>query len=93
MPKGWRGSLAAHFDSIVVKQAWPVALRGTFDLDGLVAPPPRNAPLGSFHAVFPHPHPQGSATTGAPLAPDALTAQVVDKEGPFSVDAQLTLGS
>jgi general secretion pathway protein N len=92
MPKGWRGNAVGHFDEVRISQGWPVSLRGTLDLDGLVAPPPRNAPVGSFHAVFPHPHPQASVTTGAPLAPDALTAQVTDKGGPFSVDAQLSLG-
>jgi hypothetical protein len=92
MPKGWQGRVSGRFDEIRVTAGWPAALRGYLDLDGLVAPPPRNAEVGSYHAVFPHPRPQGSAVTGAALDPGALTAQVADKGGPFAVEAQLTVG-
>jgi general secretion pathway protein N len=91
MPPGWQGTVSGQFEEIHVSAGWPVALRGSLDVDGLVAPPPRSALVGSYHAVFPHPRPQGSAATGAPLDPAALTARVIDKQGPFSVDAQLTL--
>lgn len=91
MPKGWQGRVAGRFEEIRFADGWPSTLRGTIDLDGLVAPPPRNAPVGSYHAQFPHPRPQGSTTTGAALDPTAVTAYVVDKGGPFSVEAQLTL--
>ncbi len=70
-------------------QGWPQALRGTLDLDGLVAPPPRNAPVGSFHAAFPARNPRASLSV--PADPANLTAAVRDKDGPFAVDAQLTL--
>jgi hypothetical protein len=89
MPKGWRGLVSGHVDEVRVEQGWPVALRGALDFDGLVAPPPRNAPVGSFRATFPHPDPQPSLSV--PADPSNLTAQVVDKEGPFSVSGQLTL--
>ena len=89
MPKGWRGRASGAFDEIHVVTRWPAVLRGSIDLDGLVAPPPRNAPVGSFHAVFPHPQPQPSLSV--PQDPGNLTAQVTDKDGPFSVAAQLTV--
>jgi hypothetical protein len=92
MPKGWQGRVSGRFDEIHVTEGWPAALRGYLDLDGLVAPPPRSAEIGSYHAVFPHPRPQASAVTGAALDPSALTAQVADKGGPFSVEGQLTVG-
>jgi hypothetical protein len=89
MPKGWRGRVSGRVDVLEVAQGWPVALRGELDFDGLVAPPPRNANVGSFRATFPHPSPQPSLSV--PVEPSNLTAQVADKEGPFSVDGQLTL--
>jgi general secretion pathway protein N len=84
VPKGWRGRVTAHLEELAVSGGWPTVVRGTLDMNGLVAPPPRNAAVGSFHVVMPDP--QGSSTPG-----DALTARVADKEGPFSVDARLTL--
>ena len=89
MPKGWRGRASGAVERFEWADGRPVALRGALDLDGLVAPPPRNAPLGSFHAVFPHPSPHPSLSV--PQDPANLTAQVADKGGPFAVDAQLTL--
>jgi general secretion pathway protein N len=89
MPKGWRGQASGTFAEIHLQQRRPVAVRGTLELDGLIAPPPRNASLGSFLAVFPHPRPQPSLS----IRPDPgnLTAQVRDKNGPYAVDAQLTV--
>jgi hypothetical protein len=92
MPKGWQGRVTGRFDEVRIENGWPAALHGTLDLDGLVAPPPRSAVVGNFHAVLPHPRPQASATTGAALDPGAITAQVADKDGPFAVDGQLTIG-
>ena len=89
LPAGWRGQASGDFAEVRLEQGWPVGLRGTLDLDGLVAPPPRSAPLGSFHAVFPHPAPQASLSV--PVDPDNLTAQVIDKDGPYAVEAQFTL--
>ena len=89
LPAGWRGRASGQLDEIRLEQAWPTLLRGTLDLDGLVTPPPRNAPLGSFHVVFPHPAPQASLSV--PTDPTNLTAQVDDKEGPYDVAAQFTL--
>jgi general secretion pathway protein N len=53
MPRGWRGRLTGLFDEIVVSDGWPTTLRGTLDMDDLVAPPPRNASIGSYHVVMP----------------------------------------
>jgi len=89
MPKGWQGHVSGQFDAIDLQQGWPANIKGSLDLDGLVAPPPRNAPVGSFHAVFPAAQPMPSLSVAQD--PSNLTAQVKDKEGPFSVDAQLTL--
>lgn len=85
MPRNWRGRLSARFDEIAVKSGWPTALRGTLDMDGLIAPPPRNISIGSYHVVMPDPAAGGS--------PDGrLIASVVDKEGPFSFEGRFTLG-
>lgn len=89
LPNGWRGQASGQLEEIRLEQTWPTLLRGTLDLDGLVAPPPRNAPVGSFHVVFPHPAPQASLSV--PVDPTNLTAEVVDKEGPYDVAAQFTL--
>jgi len=89
LPQGWQGRASGQFTAIDLQQGWPTTLQGSLDLDGLVAPPPRNAPVGSFHAVFPAAQPQPSLSV--PQDPSNLTAQVKDKDGPFSVDAQLTL--
>jgi len=89
MPKGWQGQATGQFDAIDLQQGWPASIKGSLDLDGLVAPPPRNAPVGSFHAVFPAAQPRPSLSV--PQNPSNLTAQVNDKDGPYSVDAQLTL--
>jgi general secretion pathway protein N len=88
-PKGWRGQATGQFTAIDVAQGWPTQLRGTLDLDGLIAPPPRNAPVGSFRAVFPAAQPRPSLSV--PMDAANVTAQVSDKDGPFAVDAQLTL--
>ncbi len=89
LPKGWRGRATGRFDQVHLADGSPVALRGAIDFDELVAPPPRNAPVGSFHVVFPHPAPQPSLSI--PQDPANVTAQVSDKGGPYAVDGQLTV--
>lgn len=89
LPRGWRGQATGAIEELHLRQGWPEALRGTLDLDGLVAPPPRNVPVGSFHAEFPAPSPRASLSV--PADPTNVTASVRDKSGPFSVDGQLTL--
>jgi hypothetical protein len=89
MPKGWRGRASGKLAELHVRERVPVAVNGTLELDELVAPPPRNAAIGSFHAVFPHPRPQPSLSV--PQDPANVTAHVTDKDGPFGVDAQLTV--
>lgn len=84
LPKGWRGQLHADFAELELAKGWPAVVRGTIDMDGLVAPPPRNASIGSYHAVLPDPN--------SPTSPGAgISARVTDKEGPFAVDGRLTL--
>jgi hypothetical protein len=84
LPKGWRGRLQASVSQLVVEKGWPVKVDGTIDLDTLTAPPPRNASIGSYHAVLPDPKaPQGAAP--------GISARIADKEGPFAVDGRLTL--
>jgi general secretion pathway protein N len=84
VPKGWRGRASADLDELVLNQGWPTTLRGKLEMRGLVAPPPRSAVVGSFDVVIPDPQgPSGPA--------GALTGRVTDQDGPFSVDARLTL--
>lgn len=86
LPRNWRGRLSAQFAEVVVSGGWPTALRGTLDMDGLIAPPPRNTSIGSYHVEMPDPSATGS--------PDGkLTARVNDKEGPFSFEGRFTLGT
>jgi hypothetical protein len=84
VPRGWGGRLTAHFDELVVTDGWPTALRGTLDMDRLIAPPPRSTSIGSYHVVMPAP--QGTSTN-----PEDLSAEVKDKEGPFSFEGRFTL--
>jgi len=84
VPKGWRGRVSAEVEELVLKDGWPTALRGTVVMHDLVAPPPRNAPTGTFDLVVPDPQ-------SAPGTGDGVTGRVTDREGPFSVDARLTL--
>jgi hypothetical protein len=86
MPRAWRGRVSGRFDEIALSRGWPTALAGTIDMDGLVAPPPRNISIGSYRVVIPDPK-AAEATDGR------LTARVADKEGPFSFDGQFSLGS
>jgi hypothetical protein len=89
LPKGWRGRLQATVPRLAVEKGWPTEVQGTLDVDTLIAPPPRNASIGSYHAVLPDPQAPGSqagtTTTG-------ISARITDKEGPFAVDGRLTLG-
>jgi hypothetical protein len=84
LPKGWRGQLHADLAELELANGWPAFVRGTIDMDGLVAPPPRNASIGSYHAVLPDPKSQPKPGAG-------ISARVTDKEGPFAVDGRLTL--
>ena len=83
LPKGWRGRLQANFAELHIEKGWPASVRGTIDMDSLTAPPPRNASIGSYHAVLPDPQ-AAAGTTG-------ISARVSDKEGPFAVDGRVTL--
>ena len=86
LPKGWQGRAVGNFDEVIVAGGWPTTLRGTLDMNDLVAPPPRNANVGGFHVVMPHPSPKGVASL-----PEHLSAQITDKQGPFSVEGQLSI--
>jgi general secretion pathway protein N len=83
MPRGWRGRLSGRLDEVVLSSGRPIAIRGTLDMDGLVAPPPRSTSIGSYRVVIPDP--------AAKPAAGELTAHVNDKEGPFSFDGRFTL--
>jgi hypothetical protein len=67
-----------------VAAGWPTAIRGTLEMDGMTAPPPRNVAIGSYHVEMPDP-----AATDA--ASGVLSARVTDKEGPLSFEGRLTL--
>jgi general secretion pathway protein N len=86
MPRNWRGRLSGRFDEITLTKGWPTTLRGTIDMDGLIAPPPRSTSIGSYHVVIPDP-------AAGEVAQDSLTARVTDKEGPFSFEGRFTLGA
>jgi general secretion pathway protein N len=86
MPRNWRGRLSGRFEEIVVSGGWPTTLRGTLDMDGLIAPQPRNTSIGSYLVVIPDP-------AAVDETQDALTARVTDKEGPFSFEGRFTLGA
>lgn len=85
MPQGWRGRLSGRIDELVVSGGQPDAIRGTLDMDGLVAPPPRSTSIGSYRVVIPDP--------AAAPAEGELTAHVEDKEGPFDFDGRFTLSA
>jgi general secretion pathway protein N len=84
LPKGWRGRVQADLVSLHLEAGWPTTARGTIEMDNLIAPPPRNASIGSYRAVLPDPKAAAGAASG-------ITARVSDKSGPLVVDAQLTL--
>ncbi len=84
LPQGWRGHARADIAELTLHQGWPQSVRGSVDMDGLIAPPPRNTSIGSYRALLPDPGAKPGGTPG-------LTAKVTDKEGPFAVDARLTL--
>jgi hypothetical protein len=84
VPKGWRGRVVADVAELEMSGGWPTTVSGTLDMNAVVAPPPRNAAVGSFHVVMPDP-------LGTRPGGDTLAARVADKDGPFSVDARLTL--
>lgn len=84
MPRGWHGRVSARLEQLVLSGGWPVELRGSLDMDGMIAPPPRSISIGSYSVVIPDPR-ASDAKAGE------LTAQVTDKEGPFSFDGRFTL--
>lgn len=86
VPRNWRGRLSGRFEEIVVSGGWPTVLRGTLDMDGLIAPQPRNTSIGSYLVVIPDPD-------AIDVAQDTLTARVTDKDGPFSFEGRFTLGA
>lgn len=84
LPKGWRGRLQADLAELKLEQGWPASVQGTIDMDTLIAPPPRNTSIGSYHAILPDPQAQAGTAPG-------ISARVTDKEGPFVVDGRVTL--
>jgi hypothetical protein len=86
VPRHWRGRLSGEFAEVTVRKGWPSAVRGTLQMDGLIAPPPRNMSIGSYRIEMPDPQ-----SAGAPTG--ELSARVADKEGPFSFEGRFTLGA
>ena len=78
----WRGQVVADLPGVVVEGNWPVSATGIVELRELVAPPPRNAALGSFRLAFQDAAPAGS-----------LRALVTQTEGPLQLDGTLVLGA
>lgn len=83
LPKGWGGRVRAEIAELSIAGNWPTSVRGSLDLEELVASPPRNLAIGSYRAVLPDPKIGGDTAT--------ITAHVSDKGGPFGVDARFTL--
>jgi hypothetical protein len=81
MARNWHGRASGAFTELKLVSAWPVAAKGTLHLTGLVMPQLGQVTIGSFDIVAPDP--RTSSTD--------LTARVSDKEGPLSLDANLTL--
>ncbi len=48
VPRGWRGRLSGRLDELVLSGGWPLVMRGTLEMDGLIAPPPRSTSIGSY---------------------------------------------
>jgi general secretion pathway protein N len=86
LPPNWRGRLNGRLDEVTVSKGWPSVVRGSLDMDGLIAPPPRSISIGSYRIEMPDPK-----ATDAPAG--QLTAHVADKEGPFSFEGRFTLGA
>jgi len=86
VPRNWRGRLGGQFAEVTVRKGWPSVVRGTLEMDGLIAPPPRNMSIGSYHIEMPDPQNAGTAA-------GQLSARVADKEGPFSFEGRFTLGA
>lgn len=85
LPPGWRGRLNGRFDLVEIEGKRATALRGTLDMNGLVAPPPRNVSIGSYRVVIPDP--EAAAGDGK------IQARVTDRDGPFSFEGRFTLGA
>ncbi len=81
MARNWHGRASGEFREFKLVSGWPVAAQGTLHLSDLVMPQLGQVTIGSFEIVAPDP---GTSSTD-------VTARVVDKEGPLSLDAVLTL--
>ena len=84
LPANWQGRVRGTLEEVVLENGAPTALRGKLDLDDLVAPPPRNLPIGSYVVQAPDP----AAAAGAP---GDISLGIKDKGGPFAFDGRLTI--
>jgi general secretion pathway protein N len=84
LPANWQGRVRGTFEEVVLDKGAPTALRGKLDLDDLVAPPPRNLPIGSYAVQAPDP-----AAAAGPAGEISLA--IKDKGGPFAFDGRLTI--
>jgi general secretion pathway protein N len=79
--RNWHGRASGAFTELKLVSAWPVAAEGTLQLTGLVMPQLGQVTIGSIEIVAPDPRTPSTE----------VTARVSDKEGPLSLDANLTL--
>lgn len=86
LPANWQGRVQGALEEVVFENGAPTALRGKLDLDGLVAPPPRNLAIGSYVVQAPDP---GAA--GGP--PGEINLAIKDKGGPFAFEGRLTISA
>jgi general secretion pathway protein N len=85
-PRGWTGRVQGHFDTLGLKDGWPVAALGTVDIVDIVAPPPRGGAMGGYRLSFPDP--SAPTDTG-----EDLEAALTDLDGPLSVNGHLRLAN
>ena len=87
VPRNWRAGSTAAFDEVVVSNGWPTALRGTLDMDGLIAPPPRNTSIGSYAR-------RDAGSRSRPARPPASSTARISRQGrTVLVRRPLTLGA
>jgi hypothetical protein len=80
--RGWKGRVAADFETLALQAGWPVAAKGTLRLQKLGAPPPRAGDVGSYQLVF-----------DAPAPATVVQGRLSDIDGPLVVTGDLELGA
>lgn len=70
LPGGWVGTAQVKFSELVLKDAWPIAARGTLDVTDLTGPSRQPNNIGAYRLTFP-----------VDAAADALTGKLEALEG------------